>query len=360
MTIPQAQSTHHAPSSRAIDFTGKAERRGVQRAAVELALNLLATNQEQHRPNDKFRRVRLPPKYKPQSEEVPLWLPLEPWKRPVEIDPTKYTKIMRKYREWKDEDYETARTRTIHEYPAYVPAPENFAGPHTIISDDNVQEIFKQRQIELVDLQSALFEASKNAPRPLLHQLNMLIDESCRSSVATKVYHPVVHDRDTLTEKESAILRELAQPSWYEDIIDYPELIPGIQPLDDDGKEKLKEFERDLQRIIHEIPIWRKPTVESPHPEFLQEKYDPSTPSIGPDGEDQGWLLCRDEPTDGPARETSDGQPVLDDGGLLWSLNKKRLQEAEAARTSTESIRLWNIEEARIYLTAMHFTKRIL
>src|ERR1700710_1891726 len=141
------------------DFTGKAERRGVQRAAIELALNLLATNQEQHRPHDRFRVVKLPPKYKPPQEEVPLWLPLEPWKRPVELDTFKYTKVMRKYREWKDEDYQLACTRAVNEHLGYLPAPENFAGPYTMGSDKELAEIFKKRQNELVNIQSELFAA---------------------------------------------------------------------------------------------------------------------------------------------------------------------------------------------------------
>jgi hypothetical protein len=341
-----------------VDFTGKAERRGVQRAAVELALNLLASNLEQHRPHDKFRRVKLPPAYKSPPKEVPLWLPLEPWKRPVELDTFKYTKVMRKYREWKDEDYEIARTHAIDAIPDSVPTPENFAGPHTQISEDGLAEFFKQRQREQVELQADLFEAAKTAPRPLLHLLNILIDESCRiSSRDGDDEHLQV---SYLTEREINVLRELTEPSWYENIINYPDSLTTLRALGPEGKVRLSDFEHDLQRIMNEIPFWQNDSGESGPPDFLQDKYDPSLPSVTPNGNDQGWILYKNRPDNRHARDDSHGQPMAY-GGLLMRLNDKRVEHAEAMGIDTYSIgQGWTREEAKAFLRTMHLHNRIL
>ncbi|TAQ90789.1 hypothetical protein B7494_g844 [Chlorociboria aeruginascens] len=200
-------------------FTGKAERRGVQRASIELGLNLLATNQEQQRPQSRFRIVQLPPKYEfPLPKEVPLCLPIEPWKRPVEQDPFKYTKIMREYRRWKDHDFDVARSYTILERPGTLPPPANYQGPFSLPSEAEFTEITALRQSYLARLCEKLLKANNKAPRPLLADVLRQVDLGLHYEVTVPLALPIpeFYDEVPLEQKHLDTLMELAEPSWNE------------------------------------------------------------------------------------------------------------------------------------------------
>lgn len=259
-----------------IDFTPKAERRGVQRAAIELALNLLATNQEQHRPRDRFRMVALPSNIKSPEKEVPLCLPLKPDERPLEQDPLEYTKKMLAFRRWKDYDYGIARLRL--DQSGSLPASENFKGPSSVATVEDVLAAARIRLKELASVQKGLIEAVKTAPRPLLQQLLLLVDTGLNYD---KEVHALL-DGVRLTADAIELLEELAEQSWDDERQEYEDLIPGIDNTPDD-RSRLEEFELDMAEMT-EIPPWEP----APYPDamdedsfehFAQVEYDPTIPS---------------------------------------------------------------------------------
>jgi hypothetical protein len=351
-----SQAVHSRPkSSRAVDFSGKAEKRGVQRAAVELALNLLATNQEQHRPHDRFRRVKLPRKYKTPPEEVPLCLPLKPWQRPVEVDTIKYTKILRKYRQLKDNDYDIARIESMNEMSGTIWAPKNFTGPYTLSSNEALREEYKKRQYSLLRIQGSLFTAERNAPRPLIERLILLIDDSLTCVTKGNGVHPDVDEESPLTPKEIQTLVELADPSWSENSIKYAESIPAIEANQPWSMARLAEFERNLGLILLEIPFWRPADTGDAHDSLEQVPYNSHRPSVGEDGKPHGWYVTGD-----PATQSVDVTESIAENHqfLLHYLNDRLIQDA--ANSGERIPHPWNDDEAVAYLTVMRNANRIL
>ncbi|KAA8576100.1 hypothetical protein EYC84_006262 [Monilinia fructicola] len=145
-----------------LNFQSKAERRGIQRAAIEMALNLLASNYEQRRPDDRFRRVVLPSPWQPPPPEVPISMELEPTKRPLELDTTYYTDLIYQYNQWKDDDWYDAREKIVKMFPGQVPPPANYNGPFTIPTMFEYQDVAaKQILDEFERDMDALPEAAK-------------------------------------------------------------------------------------------------------------------------------------------------------------------------------------------------------
>jgi hypothetical protein len=315
------------------DFSGKAERRGVQRAAIELALNLLATNQEQHRPLDKFRRVVLPPRYQPPSKEVRLCLDLEPWKRPIEQDPFKLTKMLLKYRKWKDHLYAAARARAIDTRPGHLEPPANYNGPRTLASEDNVWSSVRRRENQLVQTQAAIIQAGKAAPRPLIYRLTTLINEALIVPPNEMSYSLSDEDQLQLLEaKDLQILSSLCASSWNEEHRPYPELILGNA---DNDRARLNEFERDVNLFMNELPLWEPvdpspPTsIDPSEPEFyIQTQYDAHVQSK------TGWDL---------------------NTLVEVKINKSRQERAK----NLHEVHLWSASEASRYLAQMHNAGRI-
>lgn len=350
-TTPQ-HVRQQVSSTRTIDFTGKAERRGVQRAAIELGLNVLTTSQEQHRPHDRFRRIELPQSRFNPKKETPLCLPLEPWKRPIEVDPLKYTKILRKFREWKDWDYEAARNEISRQFPGSIRGPNNFTGPYTVISDVETAHLCTGFQIELLELRRNLIMAERSAPRPLLEKILITIDESCatvRNGLGLSPESATIGR--TLTSKQLEALKELAQQSWPEHVVDYPESIPGIEANPPWSMERLGEFERDLQSVWSEIPFWHPSQKYRGDAKFKQLRYNPHQASIGDDGLPRGWQVVKD------INSTSD---IEDPNcvGLLHYINN--LLKKRAAERGDWRYVPWDSDEVIEYLTAMKNCNRIL
>lgn len=263
------------------DFTGKAERRGIQRAAIEHALTLLATNQEQHRPNDQFRILQLPPKYVRAPKEVPLWIPLEPSKRPVEMDTLEFTKKMTTYRLWKDLDYDRARTQTVEERPGLLQAPLNFNGPFTLHTLHDLGLSSGGRQLQLTLLFSRLGEAEHAAPRPLIQQLLLCIQGGIDTKVA-QIHR--LRDNNMLTASDIQIVQELTEPSWDEERKEYDR---NTMEFTDPQFASLQEFEMDVEEHKELLPLWSPQPlppaalITNPDDEelFRQVKYDPARPS---------------------------------------------------------------------------------
>ena len=333
------------------DFSPKAERRGIQRAAIEIALNQLATNKEQHRPHDRFRIVNLPrgpsgsgpsvngpggpgttgggPSGSPIPPEVPLWLPLEPWKRPVELDTFEFIRNMILYRQWKDFDYQIARDRSIAQRPGKLQAPVNRLGPSMLPSGEDAKEILVRRKLSLGQIYSRLAVSEERAPRPLIQQL--ILNTRMALALPEGGAHPLL-DEVELTKEHLDILQEIAEPSWHENRLEHADLAPDADRYDRQERTRLVQFECELHQIRDNLPIidnipWWRPAA---------------APAVGPAPNDiyqqiryAGSLLSVDGMT-------------LD--ALLLLINEPRV---------VANIPLWNIPESTRHLTAMHTAHRI-
>jgi len=316
-----------AGSKTSTDFTNKAERRGIQRAATELALNLLATNQEQHRPKDRFRAIDLNVRYERTPKEVPLWLPLEPWKRPVEMDTFRFTKKLLTFQQWKDSEYEQARTHTISRRSGLMQAPINFNGPFTLHTAEDHQEAARKRQLQLTLLFSRLREAERLAPRPLIQQLLLRIQEG--TNLDSRRNHRLWDDED-LNESDLEVIDELTEPSWDEERRPFTYFDLG---LSDEQLANLEEFEKDVDEHRHLVPLWTPPeiplssTITNPDDETLycQPKHNPAQPSLN----------------------------FMSAEAFNYKINTQRLLE------EFSNLHLWTNEEATRYFSAMHTAGRI-
>ena len=319
------------------DFSGKAERRGVQRAAIELALNLLATNQEQHRPLDKFRRVVLPPSYQPPPKEVRLCLDLEPWKRPVEQDPFKITKILLKYRRWKDHLYSEARVRAIKTTPGHLEPPTNYNGPFTLSSEYGLWASTKNRQRYLVQVQAALISAGRKSPRPLIHRLSTVINEALMLPL-NDTSHPLADpggEEQQLEMKDLRLLLSLCATSWNEHSKPYPDFIAGREDSAANIRAQLDEFERDVNLVMNELPLWEPQNIGKP----VSTAPDESDFYIQPLYNSQIWTVTG-----------MDLSTLLQD-----KINKSRQERAKGLH----QVHLWSLADATHYLSEMHHAGRI-
>jgi hypothetical protein len=310
-----------------VDFSGKAERRGVQRAAIELALNLLASNQEQHRPHDKFRKLQLPRRYRPPQKDIPLCLPLEPSKRPVEQDPFKVTKMLLKYREWKDADYQKARDKASDLAPEQLAPPVNYNGPSPLLTEEQLIDEFRKRHNALASIQAELIEAGKIAPRPLIHRLTTIVDEVIQLPPGT---HPLAQRELAenggkefgLDMKDLEVLRSLFRPSWTKRI-EYPPI-----PIQGE-RDRLDEFEADVARFEEFLPLW--------------EPYDTWNP-LSTDPDDEAYYIQEQYDRDNESKYGVDLHTLLQE-----NINVSRKRRADGL-----PVELWKEPEAVNYLTLMH------
>lgn len=335
---PSGVKSHNIGAVVEPDFSGKAERRGARRAAIEMALNLLATNKEQHRPLDKFRKVEMPREYQPPLPEVPMWLPIEPHNRPLEQDPFRITKLMLRYRKWKDDDYQVARTRAIEMMPGRLLPPINHNGPFMFPTEHDLYSVARERQKVLIAIQLSLIQAGKLAPRPLVHRLTTLINEGLVLPPNMKS-HPLASKDGTempLERQDLDILRELTAPSWSEEERPYPNPSLFFEPGTTTQMDmiKLAEFERDVNMIIHEMPLWSPETPPSPRsndqnaPEFyMQRPYEAS------EGSTNGW----------------------DVDTIVEKVNADRTNRSQKC----QPVYMWTRVEAIAFLQAMHEGRRV-
>ncbi|PBP26794.1 hypothetical protein BUE80_DR002325 [Diplocarpon rosae] len=287
---------------KSIDFTGKAERRGIQRAAIELALNLLATNQEQHRPVDRFRVIDTARQYVPLPEEVSISLPLEPSRRQIDLDTFEYTKKMTAYREWKDFDYELARNRLIQDHArATIPDPDamtlddaesigivaqylyppvNYMGPVAAADSADWIKVRRERHAELSRIALRLSDAYTKAPRPLLQRLLVLMNEGMLDNEKD---HPLLDDVP-LNKRGLDLLEEISGDSWAEGRIEYsPPLETQRQNEGDPGVLSrlvevplavIMDFEGYLAKLPN-LPFWAPlrddPALASADPAELKQ-----------------------------------------------------------------------------------------
>ncbi|CZR56165.1 uncharacterized protein PAC_06053 [Phialocephala subalpina] len=238
------------------NFSSKAERRGIKRAAIELALNLLATNQEQHRPLDIYRNLDLPGKYYSIDEGVPLCLPLEPWQRPVELDPFHYTKKLTAFHQLRDSEYSIARTQQGNSHPSELPVPANYMGPIAPADKTDVQEAKRRWLTHLAQVNIRLQHANLDAPRPLLQDLLLCY---VGGSNPQRDPNDIRDQAVELTIDDVNLLNELAEPSWDEVSQEYSQPTPNttgyaaiIKQQQDD-----KSFEQELNALDWSGRTWQ-------------------------------------------------------------------------------------------------------
>ncbi|KAL2060649.1 hypothetical protein VTL71DRAFT_9290 [Oculimacula yallundae] len=281
-----------------VDFSGKAERRGIQRAAIEISLNLLASNQEQHRPADRFRVLDLTRAHVPIEKEIPISLPLEPSRRQAEPDSFGFTKKLLAFKDWKEFDYEVARTKILEDPAIVIQAgetlygktfkiekeerksyaildpPVNYSGPFVLADEADVIRIAGRRQAELSRIALRLQNAYTKYPRPLLERLLTLVSQGMDGEQVNK--HPL-YDTILLSKQDLELLEHISEDSWDEIVDDsmLDSMFPGLR--------RLHEFEADLQKMAG-IPFW-SPRVDSDgestqeSSDLVQVRYSPDIPS---------------------------------------------------------------------------------
>ncbi|KAJ8070333.1 hypothetical protein OCU04_000713 [Sclerotinia nivalis] len=312
-----------------LNFQSKAERRGIQRAAIEMALNLLASNYEQRRPDDRFRRVVLPSPWQPPLPEVPISMELEPTKRPVELDTKYYTKLMVEYTRWKDDDWYDAREKIIKISPGQVPPPANYNGPFAIPTMFEYQDAAAKYLGNLTPTWNALLHAANVFARPFLTAVLARVQRGVDfepGETADSLYGEADGLEIRLTPQELGVLRELSEPSWNCHWLPYP---PVANEAEDMPRQVLDEFERDIEALPEEDkpPYWssgQPPTAPqiwnipvSQRDLRLTNRYDPDVKSID----------------------------FISLGVLLQHINNRRLDQ---------NLPTWDVATARDHLTRMH------
>lgn len=315
-----------------VDYTPQAERRGIQRAAIELGLNLLCGNQEQHRPNDKFRIVQLPGPYVDWADipEVPITIPLDPSHRPVELEPFYFTKKLARYRQRKDFEYSVARTKAIYQRRGLLDPPTNFKGPFTVATLEQFQETIKKAKDRYVEIYKRMTRANKEAPRPLMTRMLDVVDQGLRWNEGEP--HPLVDEEKPLelTNEQIALLEEIAGPSWDTLEEEWKDAEVTAQNYD---MAKLEEFRHDVDDILHKgkVPFWEIDNHKSPIPLFQDKSFKEKF-------KQQNHL---------PHKRSKEGIPFL---VILKEINDKRI---------ADKVPLWTEEQAKDFFEAMRMAQVI-
>ncbi|ESZ97265.1 hypothetical protein SBOR_2339 [Sclerotinia borealis F-4128] len=314
-----------------LNFQSKAERRGIQRAAIEMALNLLASNYEQRRPDDRFRRLVHPPPWEPPPPEVPISMELEPTKRPVELDTKYYTKVLAAYQRWKDDDWYDARDKIIKLFPGQVAPPANYNGPFTIPTMFEYQDVAAKYLGSLIPTWNALLHASNVFPRPFLTAVLSRIQRGVNfepGRVVDLLYEEANGMEIKLMQQELGVLRELSEPTWNWHWLPYPKV---ANEKEDMPRQLLDEFERDIAELpeANKPPYW---TSGQP-PELPQ-----SSAQNWPASQRDLRLISRYDPDVHSATSIS-----LRD--LLQIINDRR---------HSLNLPAWDVATARAHLETMH------
>jgi hypothetical protein len=230
------------------------------------------------------------PRGSPTPLEVPLWLPLEPWKRPLEQDTFKFMRNIVLYRQWKDFDYQVARDRSITQRRGKLQAPVNYLGPSTLPTGEDAKAVAERRKAYLAQIFSCLAIAENKAPRPLIEQLLLRIREALALPEGGR--HPLL-DEVELTQHHLGILQELSAPSWNEIQTEYAKLDPQSDQDAQQNRAHLIQFEYELHQILPDrdmsimdnLPWWEPAAAPASSPNandiFQQIQYNGSTSRTG-------------------------------------------------------------------------------
>ena len=253
----------------------------------------------------------------------------------MELEPFHYTKIMQKFRGWKENDFRKARNTVINDNPGHLEPPANYNGPFTLRNLHEMQEAVRKRQNYLLQISNMLLETNRKAPRPLLERICVLIGEA--ETLPSGIIPPLQDDIQ-LTMTDLDLLMELCEPSWDNQSIPWglPGSMPGFpnsEPNFSTEVARLEEFARDVENATIEIPFWR-PRIRAHHQpdqttleSYTQAQYDKDVKSV------RGILV----------------------GDFQHSISTAR-RERTAIHTM---VHLWSKAEMTKYLQAMHNYGRI-
>lgn len=238
------------------EYLDMAVKRGTRRAAVEMALHLVADNLEQYRPGDRFRKAFMSVKPRPPMKEVPLCRALEHLERPAKLDTLNFTKVMRAYRQWKDQQHYDSRQSYTSQNANSESPPSNYLGPFTLASEKEAKARTNDRNNRMIFLRDKLAEAQKLAPRPLLHHVLALIERG----IFNEVPRDGSLEEATVSVKDLSRLMELARPSWENrpeipPMTNDPEDWPSDQNLIDNYRRQ-NDFDRDVDKVLKVLPLW--------------------------------------------------------------------------------------------------------
>lgn len=320
------------PPRTSVDYTPQAERRGIQRAAIELGLNLLCGNHEQHRPDDKFRIVQLPGPYVDWSDipEVPLTLPLDFTHRPVELEPFYFTEKVAKYRQQKDLEYFAAREQAIYERRGLMDPPANFKGPFSVASWEQYLETIQKALKVYERIYKKMFHSNETAPRPLMDRMVEVVTQAIQWDGKTSLPLNVTDEpfSNAVVELENThinLLNEIAGDSWFEYELAWEDVNITAQEY---NMARLNEFRHDVEDLRAKIPFWESEDVPRKKEDIkglLQPRHDPNARS-------KRGISLKD---------------------ILQMMNNNRVEAGGS------NIQLWTVDEAKKYFDAMRLKEAI-
>ncbi|KAG9234659.1 hypothetical protein BJ875DRAFT_423567, partial [Amylocarpus encephaloides] len=261
-----------------VDWRPRAERRGIKRAAIELGLNLLCPNHEQHRPEERFRIVDLPgPYHSAEFPDIPISLPLEGHERPLEIDPFEFTKRLSQWRQQNEKEYALTRKLVAEKDREALEPPANWRGPFTVASSENAIDVLGKRHAELANIYRQLIVVSVKASRPIIGAMIKRVEEGMHHEEGYKNEWADEEHID-LQQNDLTLLREITSDSWREP----PQEDDGeIEMLFNEELKTMQEFEDDLEEVLDMLPLYEPEELprrdpDDPDAEFRQPKHDPS------------------------------------------------------------------------------------
>ncbi|RFU32752.1 hypothetical protein B7463_g3559, partial [Scytalidium lignicola] len=240
-------------ASESIDYKGVAEIRGTRRAAIQLALNLFATNNEQHRSEQRFRQVELPRPKPRKLGEVPLCLPMDPADRPVEQDPFKFTKAMLHLRKSMQDEYNTQiYSREVMEFLDRWLIPTTYGGPLIIPSSEELCNIISKKLESLLALLKELTDAEESSYRPFIQHITGIVNVAMQRDIVPPALW--VDDVMSLNDWELQLLQGLVEQPSHTQEEDPRRLMPLCYLTSENIEEKarLSGFKRLIQ-ILEKI-----------------------------------------------------------------------------------------------------------
>lgn len=240
------------------DCSDTPRHRSVQIAPVQMALNVVATNQKQHQVNERSRIPRLNPTPQSRVQEIQLSLPVKARKCSKERDPFEYTKKVAAYQKALDVVYQLKLESIAKTYPGIPSAPLNYNGPFIIVDGAKKKDIARSRLQLLISYYNLLGEAQKRSPRPLLHQM------LCQISKILAPDKPSTHEMMNvrLSQQDLDLLKDIGGDPWQEMSRDYNDEFTESQKKDSPPLSKLKEI-ITCKEIYDQIPLWMPKSATS-------------------------------------------------------------------------------------------------
>jgi hypothetical protein len=150
--------------------------------------------------------------------EVALALPIPLEDRPTELDPFLYTKALAALRLKQDnlaEQFRAEQRLLRGSDTAYIPAPANFNGPFLRIPKSEVEQNLAERHDYLLSIVSTLLDTELKAPRALIRDVLLQVQEGMSTSMASHATPKVDDSQTSLVQEEIDRLLVLSESSWH-------------------------------------------------------------------------------------------------------------------------------------------------